>query len=43
MRFALFALATLAASTPRLSAQAPSPARTSLIEADKALGAAIFQ
>lgn len=43
MRFALLAIATLAASAPRLSAQAPSPARTSLIEADKALGSAIFQ
>lgn len=44
MRSIILALATLAASTPcRVSAQAPSPARTSLIEADKALGSSIFQ
>ena len=44
MRFAFLTLATLAASTPcRLSAQAPSPARTSLIEAEKALTTSMFQ
>ena len=44
MRLVVLALATLAVSTPcRVSAQAPSPARTSLIAADKTLGSAIFQ
>jgi hypothetical protein len=44
MRRALLTLAFVAASTSsRTSAQAPSPARTSLIEADKALGSSIFQ
>ena len=44
MRSVILALAVLAASMPcRLSAQAPSPARTSLIEAEKALGASIFR
>ena len=44
MRFAFLAVTCLTAVTPRcVSAQAPSPARTSLIEADKALGSSIFQ